>query len=207
MSQLFNLFPIPVMACERLADEALVAQLLKQLKAEELTANVHSTQLSHTTIVQPDAKPSTQKLAALVTPKLVEMGEHLFGERLNWAIKELWLNVLQAGGRQATHAHANSLLTAVLYLTESDPSANLVFHKPMGGTEFVFSNTNSKSRTTPYNGARWTMPRIGAGDLVIFPSYMLHEVPENRGAPRVSLAMNALPDRLTSHGYTVRFRL
>lgn len=206
MARIVGLFPVPVLIAERALDPGLIAQLLKQLKTAELTANDRSASLSHTEILHPDSKPVLQKLAALMVPLFAELGEQMFGEKLNWAIKEMWLNVLQPGGRQATHAHANSLISSAVYLTPSDPSANLVFHKPMGGTEFVFSNFNKNARTTPYNGARWTVPAIGPGDAVLFPSYMLHEVPENRGEPRISLAMNALPDRLNSHGYTVRFR-
>ena len=91
----------------------------------------------------------------------------------------------------------------MLYLTDSHPSANLVFHKPGGGGEYVFSNFHAGSDVTPYNAARWQLPEIKAGDLVLFPSYLKHGVPRNQGVTRLSLAFNAIPDRLNSWGYKI----
>jgi hypothetical protein len=49
------------------------------------------------------------------------------------------------------------------------------------------------------------VPEVVPGDLLLFPSYLLHEVPANEGAPRVSLSFNAIPNRLTSWGYRIHF--
>ena len=47
------------------------------------------------------------------------------------------------------------------------------------------------------------MPEISAGDLVLFPSYLLHEVPANQGEQRISIAFNAIPERLENFGYGI----
>ena len=39
--------------------------------------------------------------------------------------------------------------------------------------------------------------------MILFPSYLLHEVPRNQGDQRITLAFNAIPDRLDSWGYTI----
>ena len=54
------------------------------------------------------------------------------------------------------------------------------------------------------NGIKWFLPEISPGDLILFPSYLLHEVPANQGAQRISIAFNAIPDRLDSSGYAIR---
>jgi uncharacterized protein (TIGR02466 family) len=146
-----------------------------------------------------------QQVSKLVAPKLAEFGELLFGETLQWSIKEIWVNVLEAGGRQAIHTHANSFISGVVYLTRSHPSANIVFHKSLGGSDFIFSNHNKKARVGPFNGSKWVMPEISAGDLVLFPSYLLHEVPTNQGEQRMSISFNAIPERLDNFGYAIRF--
>jgi uncharacterized protein (TIGR02466 family) len=135
------------------------------------------------------------EVGKLADPKLAEFGELLFGERLRWSIKEIWVNLLEPGGRQAVHTHANSFISGVLYLTRSHPSANIVFHKSLGGTDFIFSNHNKNARIGPFNGGKW----------VLFPSYLLHEVPANQGEQRISIAFNAIPERLENFGYTIRF--
>ena len=40
------------------------------------------------------------------TPKLVDFGYMMFGERLNWTVKEMWTNLLEPGGSQTMHSHA-----------------------------------------------------------------------------------------------------
>jgi hypothetical protein len=79
------------------------------------------------------------QLTELLTPKLVDFGALLFGERLEWIVKEMWTNVLEAGGHQVMHAHANSFVSGVLYLTDSDPRCRTVFVRPPGGFDYRLS--------------------------------------------------------------------
>lgn len=69
----------------------------------------------------------------------------------------------------------------------------------------MFSNYNANSRIGPYNGNKWVLPKIVPGDPVLYPSYLLHEVPMNRGERRVTIALNAIPNRLDSGGYAIEF--
>jgi ectoine hydroxylase-related dioxygenase (phytanoyl-CoA dioxygenase family) len=43
------------------------------------------------------------------------------------------------------------------------------------------------------------------GDVILFPSYLMHAVPPNPGERRVTMAFNAIPSRLDSWGYAVSF--
>jgi uncharacterized protein (TIGR02466 family) len=182
-----------------------VEELREHFAASARQANAKSSQLAHTQILQPQQDDRLRALSASVAPRIAEFGELLFGERLEWSIKEMWLNVLEAGGQQALHSHANSFISGVLYLTPCHPQASLVFVKAMGQPAFVFKNTHQQSATGPFNADKWVMPATAAGDLVLFPSYLLHEVPVNPGDRRVSLAFNAIPNRLDAWGYRVGF--
>ena len=117
----------------------------------------------------------------------------------------MWMNVLSKDGHQMIHSHANSFISGVVYLTECDPSARTVFHRPMGGNQFVFSNHHAESATTPYNGEQWIANDVQRGDMILFPSYMLHAVPKNEGNERITVAFNALPNQLKSWDYEVKF--
>jgi len=205
MSEIIGLFPIPLMRVPKLLDDGLLAVIAGQIADQPKTGNAKSGLLSHTDMIVPSSKGPFFRIAKLVAPKLAEFGAELFGETLEWSVKEMWVNVLETGGAQAIHAHANSFISGILYVTPSDPSANTVFAKNLGSTEFVFSNQNRRSRMGPFNGGKWVLPGAGAGDLVLFPSYLLHEVPTNQGAQRITVAFNAIPDHLDNWGYTVRF--
>lgn len=205
MSDLFELFPTPVHRTRGLLDRELIRVLLDDLAKARKTSNAKSGELAHTGMIDPESGGITKRVSDLVTPKLAEFGSLLFGEALRWSIKEMWSNVLETGGHQSVHAHANSFISGIIYLTQSHPSANTVFVKAVGGSDYMFSNTHKAAKLGKFNAGKWQLPEAGAGDLVLFPSYLLHEVPRNQGPQRVSIAFNAIPDRLNSWGYVVRF--
>jgi hypothetical protein len=103
------------------------------------------------------------------------------------------------------HNHANSFISGVLYLTPTHASARTVFMKSPGGHDFSFKNDHAGVATGPYNAEKWISPMSEVGDMVLFPSYLMHAVPPNEGERRVSLAFNAIPVRLDSWGYVVQF--
>ena len=201
-----GLFPIPLLRSRRLLEPALVAALARQINDAHVKKNAKSSQLSHTEIVGPDANDLYRRLAAAAAPKLVDFGVLLFGDRLNWTIKEMWTNALDTGGAQSMHAHANSFVSGVVYLSPSHPSANTVFVRNPGSNEFTFRHNSRTAQVGPYNAGKWVTPEIEPGDMVLFPSYLLHEVPRNQGGPRLTLAFNAIPDRLDSWGYGLSFK-
>jgi uncharacterized protein (TIGR02466 family) len=205
VSQVIGLFPTPVVRVERLLSSELIASITSKIQNSEKHTNAFSDRLSHTPVAGVDDNDVYAQLGEIVMPSVVQFGEVLFGETLRWQIKEIWMNVLEPGGRQSIHTHANSFISGVLYLTQPHPSANLVFHKSLGGTNFIFSNHHQGARINAYNGSKWMMPEITPGDLVMFPSYLLHEVPTNQGEQRISIAFNAIPERLDNFGYAIRF--
>jgi hypothetical protein len=205
MDEVFGLFPTPVMRVERLLPEDLVRGLVEHFSARADRDNSSSPNLSHTSMLTPSDSPLLVVAAGLVTPKLAEFGALLFGERLGWSIKEMWVNVLDQGGRQAMHNHANSFISGVVYLTETHPDSRTVFMKSPGGVEFSFKNDHAGVATGPYNADKWISPQPSPGDLVLFPSYLMHAVPLNPGVRRITLALNAIPTHLDSWGYRIGF--
>lgn len=205
LTQILGLFPTPVMRVEQLLGADEVDALVAAYATSANQTNAFSDRLSHTAISDAGENSPLSLLSAKVRPKVAEFGELLFGEELAWQVKEMWVNVLEPSGRQAVHTHANSFISGVVYLTDAHPSANLVFHKSLGGTGFIFGNNNRNARINAFNAGKFQMPETKAGDLVMFPSYLLHEVPQNQGERRISVAFNAVPDRLDNFGYAIRF--
>ena len=205
MDEVIGLFPIPFMRAPGTLPRALVQGLVDHFSASARRDNNSSANLSHTEMLKPGDSPLLVEAAALITPKLAEFGALLFGERLGWALKEMWVNVLDTGGRQAMHNHANSFASGVVYLTPTHPAAQTVFMKSPGGTDFVFKNDHAGMTPGPFNADKWVSPAPEPGDLVLFPSYLMHAVPPNLGARRITLSFNAIPARLDSWGYAIQF--
>ena len=184
---------------------ALVQALVRHFEGQAAVANNASAQLSHTEMLKPSDSPLFVEAAAALTPALVDFGALLFAERLGWSIKEMWVNVLDRGGRQAMHNHANSFISGVVYLTPTHPESRTVFMKSPGGHDFAFKNDHAGVRMGAYNADKWVSPAPEPGDLILFPSYLMHAVPPNPGPRRITMAFNAIPSRLDSWGYRVAF--
>src|SRR5262252_10737068 len=121
MDEVYGLFPVPFLRARGTLPPTLVSGLVEHFTARATRDNSSSTNLSHTAMLQPSDSPLLVEAAGLIAPKLVEFGSHLFGERLRWLLKEMWVNVLDTGGRQAMHNHANSFISGVVYLTRTHP--------------------------------------------------------------------------------------
>jgi uncharacterized protein (TIGR02466 family) len=205
MDEVIGLFPVPVQRSPAVLSHALTADLARTLAALAEQSNNASANLSHTRMLKPSDSPLLVATAQLLTPRIADFGALLFGEQLGWSIKEMWANVLDTGGRQAAHNHANSFVSGVLYLSPTHPDARTVFMKSPGGTDFAFRNDHAGSETGPYNADKWISPQPEPGDLLMFPSYLMHAVPHNPGERRITLAFNAIPTRLDSWGYAIGF--
>ncbi len=205
MDEIIGLFPVPFLRVPGALGPALVKQLVAHFSAQAVRENTSSELLSHTEMLRPQDSPLFVQAATLITPKLADLGELMFGERMGWSLKEMWVNLLDTGGKQAMHNHANSFISGVVYLTETHPSAQTVFMKSPGGTDFAFKNDRAGVKSGPYNADKWISPAPAPGDMVLFPSYLMHAVPPNQGGQRISLAFNAIPAGLDSWGYRIRF--
>jgi uncharacterized protein (TIGR02466 family) len=198
MDEVFGLFPTPFLRAPGTLNARLIDGLVQHFSALALDGNKASDKLSHTAMLRPDDSPLFVEAATLITPKIVDMGALMFGDRLDWAIKEMWVNVLDTGGLQAMHNHANSFVSGVVYLTPTHPGSQTVFMKSAGGTEICLQARARRRTPTPFNADRWVSPAPAPGDLVLFPSYVLHAVPPNQGERRITLSFNAIPGGLDS---------
>lgn len=202
MAKVIDLFPTPVMKVDGFADLEMINELAQQATSFERDENSATHLLSHTQMFDLASTGLSSRLSETIEPYLSSFGELLFGQHLVWTIKESWMNVLEKGGSQFLHTHANSFISGVLYITDSHPSAATIFHKPSGGGEFIFKNDAPMEH---YSSDTWQTPDLNAGDLILFPSYLLHGVPPNDGDRRITLAFNAIPNQLSSLGYKINF--
>jgi hypothetical protein len=205
MTDITALFPTPLMRAPRALGAPLVAGLVEHFSRTVDRANSSSPNLSHTALLKPSDSPLLVDAAAALAPLLPEFGALLFGEKLGWSLKEMWVNVLDTGGRQAMHNHANSFISGVVYLTPTHPDARTVFMRSPGGTDFAFRNDHAGVTTNSFNADKWISPQPDPGDVVLFPSYLMHAVPQNTGERRITLAFNAIPTHLDSWGYRISF--
>src|SRR6478735_2341951 len=155
MDEVFGLFPIPFMRARATLPPPLVAGLVEHFEKRATQDNNSSQNLSHTEMLHPTDSPLLRDAASLMAPRVVEFGVHLLGERLQWLLKEMWVNTMDRGGRQAMHNHANSFVSGVVYLTPTHPGSQTVFMKSPGGTDFLFKNDHKGTTATEFSADKW----------------------------------------------------
>lgn len=204
--EILGIFPTPLMLARGVIPRSLVDALIGQFHAQGGGANVRTTKLAHTPMENPRAHANYVAATEHILPRLRAYGEALMGESLAWAVKEIWINRMESGGAQKMHNHANSFVSGVIYLTDVEERAATVFHRQVGQSTFLMQNENARCAITEFNSPIFRPKGCAAGDMVLFPSYLMHEVAPNDGGPRMTAAFNALPERLDSWGYVLRFR-
>ena len=106
--------------------------------------------------------------------------------RHQFNITQSWLNYTRAGQSHHRHAHTNSLVSGVLYLNADKETDSIHFYRTASPQITV-----SDEQLNWYNATSWRFS-VGSGELLMFPSTLVHEVQQMTGGHmRVSLSFNA----------------
>jgi len=106
----------------------------------------------------------------------------------------LWAAVYPGnGGRHGYHVHQNSISSCVLYLRTAGATTPITFVDPRGAPPLDDYERHVKERdwepVAPFHHSEYFFPE--AGDLVCFPSWLVHTVPSHwENTTRVAFAAN-----------------
>lgn len=96
-----------------------------------------------------------------------------------------WVNRQPKGTQHSKHCHANSILSGVFYLKTTD-STPITFHNPIPQSQIQIET----NKFNPFNALSY-QASIADGDVIIFPSTLMHSVSQNYDdEDRYSLAFN-----------------
>ena len=121
-------------------------------------------------------------------------------------ITQSWVNVNKPNEFTHRHVHPNSFVSGVLYLSVQGQNAGIMFHKPQHQSN---NGTYTLQPKSTGKDAQSEMVSVKNGDLVIFPSFLMHSVPKNTtDTDRWSLAFNSLTkDTVGDYARLTEFRL
>ena len=107
-------------------------------------------------------------------------------------ITQSWLNKTEPQEHHHPHIHPNSYLSAVLYI-KCLPRDMIVFENRLHGIFNTFQFPNKGDKLTQWT-AREAAVKVKEGDLIIFPSWIIHHVNKNETTnERISLSFNTFP--------------
>lgn len=118
--------------------------------------------------------------------KLIDGHAKKYFKLLNTALtsppemQSCWVNVMPTGSTHSLHLHPMSVISGTYYVETPKGSGSLKFEDPRLSGMMMAPPKEPFFKITPK-----------AGDLVLFPSWLRHEVETNRGRhPRVSVSFN-----------------
>ncbi len=116
-------------------------------------------------------------------------------------LRESWLNKCDKDGTQYRHNHGNSLLSYTLYLNYDFQKghAPLYFERPSYNSHQFFSVLS----WTKWTAARNILYEIMEGDLLVWPSQLVHGYFRNNGDNRITISGNALLKKIYNKGYSL----
>jgi uncharacterized protein (TIGR02466 family) len=131
-----------------------------------------------------------EQLVRLMKPHAEQFADRLQmdlrGKRLK--LDNIWVNVLEPGGSHSGHIHPHCVLSGTYYVRVPDGASSLKFEDPrlamMMASPAPLENADEEHRRFVY-----VAPKVG--DLLLWESWLRHEVPPNRAASaRVSVSFN-----------------
>ena len=111
-------------------------------------------------------------------------------QELNFYITQSWLNMIEPGGNILKHYHENSIISGVFYISTVEED-KILFHDPNYNRVKCMIKIQPKEPTL-VNGAYLQAIEIDNGILLLFPSWLEHDVPPNPMATtnRISISFN-----------------
>jgi uncharacterized protein (TIGR02466 family) len=99
-----------------------------------------------------------------------------------------WLNVMEKNTHHGMHLHPLSVVSGTYYLQMPEGASAIKFEDPRLG--LFMGSPPKKPKSRPENKTFFEVPAM-AGELVLFESWLRHEVPLYSGRePRISISFN-----------------
>lgn len=180
---IFSLFPTAVGKFQ--LDRELTKQELKHITESERRPNMgNQTSVNNYVLKEKPLK----KLGDF----LMESANKYFSEvyrpkdNVSLYITQSWLNYTERGGYHHKHAHPNSFISGVFYVSADVTKDKIFFY----GREEYKQIKLEPTDYNLYNSESWWM-EAGTGTLYLFPSSLTHMVPAiDHDETRISLSFN-----------------
>ena len=130
----------------------------------------------------------------VLTRELFTMQEEIYKKELltpKPVLGNMWANINYPGGYNRPHLHPNALFSGVYWVKTPMKSGNLMLYDPRPGVHHVMPNR--KKTVLPPSLWREIHYEPVAGRIIMFPSWLWHEVrPNESNDTRISVSFNFL---------------
>ena len=178
--ELVHLFPTPLLISQYHFDYSKELEWIKNQSYKK--QKTHNRQSKDSFILD---NPEMSRVRQFIDSKIKEFVFKVMGSDAEMVITQSWLNRNGKGESHHEHKHTNSMISGVWY-----PQ----IHEKLPPIRFKTSEQRDVSfsieRYNHYNSQSFLLP-IKVGELILFPSNILHSVPINQSdEERISLSFN-----------------
>lgn len=127
--------------------------------------------------------------------RLIEQHAVRFAKELHWDLRggkplcdTMWVNVLPEGGSHSSHIHTNAVLSGTYYVKTPPGAGPIVFEDPRHA---LMMAAPPRKTSAPRSFRTYVSEEPAPGALLLWESWLRHEVPLNRAAgERISVSFN-----------------
>ena len=181
--QVMGLFPQPI------ARYVLWAKTW-QTQLDQVTVEYHG---NHSYSVSDQVLDDFPELKRVLEQEVNDFALDVMGISDELRITQSWINVYKQGDSIHQHNHPNSIVSGTWYW--STPDTDILFHKHglNSNTTWTMKLDQRVTDSRPF-AVEINSIRVSENDVVLWPSYLQHSVPEHRDSqPRKTLSFNAMP--------------
>lgn len=130
-------------------------------------------------------RPVLSKIKKFITTSLNEYGKQVYRTKYTFKITQSWVNMSKVGEFHHEHMHRNSIFSGVLYINTAQGDG-IRFKRGFEQNSFELKY----EEWNQFNSPVWSLD-ANIGELLLFPSFLYHDVPEVLSGERISLAFNS----------------
>jgi uncharacterized protein (TIGR02466 family) len=133
----------------------------------------------------------TKSILDFITQTLKELNEEMkFTSPHRWDITNAWLNINRKYSMHSAHSHGHHVWSGIYYIKTSKNAAPLIFTNSLGEYRQHWPNGVEIKEANDFNaGEIKIFPK--EGELIMFPSYLIHHVPQHMDEEeRINIAFN-----------------
>ena len=206
--EVVNILPTPVLIVKCPFHDKIKQTILDEIeeqKVNQLSYNVNSKELKHVghySVLHDDSKYG--RFRNWCEQQAEYYAKEVKGDYVQETVQvtDSWYNISDKGGYQHPHFHSNSYLSCIYYV-------NFDVTKDHVNTHFTREESLyfpvmpalglMRKKFTEYNQDNQIV--VSEGELMIFPSQIIHGYDDNKGDNRVTLSMNMMPTIVTNGDY------
>lgn len=103
-------------------------------------------------------------------------------------LNSMWVNIMGSGAQHTAHIHPHSVISGTFYVDVPPGASAIRFEDPRLG---LFMNSPLVKANAPASRQRFVSLNPKAGEVVLFESWLKHEVPRHTGRrERISISFN-----------------